>query len=128
MSTALKNEELARFRQMLLQIQARLRGDVEQLADEALSTNGRDAASKLSNTPVHMADVGSENFEQEFTLGILETEQVTLSQVNEALGRLDHGTFGTCLACGQPIPRNRLEAIPYAELCIACARKRERPA
>ena len=72
-----------------------------------------------------MADLGTENYDQEFTLGLIENEQGTLELVNEALDRMEHGTFGRCVECGEPISKPRLQAIPYARHCIRCARKLE---
>lgn len=123
MTHVLKPEELVTFRRSLLELQTRLRGDVEQMTDEALNGAGSDASGNLSNMPIHMADLGTDNYDQEFTLGLIETDQSTLEEVREALERLDAGTFGQCLACGQPIAKNRLHAIPHARHCIDCARK-----
>lgn len=125
MASGMKNEELESFRQTLLDLRARLRGDVQQMTDEALGGNGREATSKLSNTPLHMADLGTENYEQEFTLGLIENESDTLAQVDGALARLNKGAFGLCEECGGPIAKARLQALPFASLCIDCARRRE---
>ena len=65
-----------------------------------------------------MADLGTENYDQEFTLGLIENEQGTLELVNEALDRMENGTFGQCVECDEPISKPRLQAIPYARHCI----------
>src|SRR5262249_29769831 len=110
---------------LLLAIRARLRGDVTQLADEALKRNRQDASGDLSTMPIHMADIGSDNFEQDFTLTLLESEEDTLEQIELALSRIADGTYGTCESCGAAIPKARLQAIPYAMKCVECARKQE---
>jgi DnaK suppressor protein len=125
MPNALKSQELDVFRQTLLTLRARLRGDLNQLTDEALKRNQPDASGNLSNVPLHMADVGTDNFDQEFTLGLIENEQVTLDQINAALARIDQGRFGQCEECGLPISKPRLQALPYTPYCIECARKVE---
>ena len=125
MASALKGEELASYRTILADLRGRLRGDLEQLTDEALHRNGAEASGNLSNMPLHMADVGTENYDQEFDLGLIENQQVTLDQIHEALGRVDAGTFGLCIECKQPIAKPRLQAIPYTPHCIECARKLE---
>ena len=125
MASAMKTEELESFRRSLLGLRARLRGDLDQMTDEALRGNGRDASGNLSNLPLHMADVGTENYDQEFTLGLIENEQVTLDQIQEALVRIERGTFGKCVDCGNPIARPRLQALPYTPHCIDCARRLE---
>jgi RNA polymerase-binding protein DksA len=121
----LKKGELDEIRGSLEQLRARLRGDVSQLADEALRRSRQDSSGNLSNMPIHMADVGTDNFEQDFTLSLLEREGGTLQRIEDALHRLEEGTFGLCQECGQVIPKPRLKAIPYATHCLDCARKQE---
>ena len=125
MASALKSEELQSFRQTLLNLQARLRGDLDQMTDEALKRNQPDSSGNLSNVPLHMADVGTENYDQEFTLSLIENEQETLDQIRDALGRIDAGRYGRCEECGAPIAKPRLQALPYTRYCIECARKME---
>src|SRR3954453_2318451 len=105
MASALKSEELEAFRQVLLGLRARLRGDLDQMTDEALRRSQPEASGNLSNVPLHMADVGTENYDQEFTLGLIENEQATLDQVQAALNRIANGTYGKCEECGEVIAR-----------------------
>ncbi|MGP0062110.1 MAG: TraR/DksA family transcriptional regulator [Isosphaeraceae bacterium] len=95
------------------------------MTDEALGRELGGGSGNLSNSPLHMADLGTDNYDQEFTLGLIENEQGTLEQVNEALSRMELGTFGHCVECSELISKARLEAIPYARHCIKCARKLE---
>jgi DnaK suppressor protein len=125
MASVLKSEELETFRQALLNLRARLRGDLSQMTDEALRRDQPDSSGNLSNVPLHMADIGTENYDQEFTLELIENEQGTLEEVLEALSRIDAGTFGRCQECGEPISRPRLQALPYTRHCIQCARELE---
>jgi RNA polymerase-binding protein DksA len=125
MATVLKNDELESFRHALESLRSRLRGDLNQMTDEALRRNLQSGSGNLSNVPLHMADVGTENYDQEFTLELIENEQGTLDLVNQALGRLGAGKFGLCVECGEPIARPRLQAIPYTQHCIDCARQVE---
>jgi RNA polymerase-binding transcription factor DksA len=125
MASVLKNEELESFRLTLLNLRARLRGDLNQMTDEALRRDQPDSSGNLSNVPLHMADVGTENYDQEFTLEMIENEQGTLGEVNEALNRINVGTFGRCEECHEPIARPRLQALPYTRHCIQCARALE---
>lgn len=126
MASVLKPEELESYRKALLDLRSRLRDDVDQMTDEALNGAGSEASGNLSTMPLHMADLGTENFEQEFTLGLIESERATLEQVREALLRMEEGTFGHCLECRDPIAKTRLQAIPYTRYCIECARKLEK--
>lgn len=125
MASALNNEELASYRRVLTSLRARLRGDLDRMTDEALRREATGGSGSLSSVPLHMADLGTENYDQEFTLGLIENEQGTLELINEALDRVERGTFGQCGECGEPIAKLRLQAIPYARHCIRCARKLE---
>ena len=73
----------------------------------------------------HMADVGSETYEMEKNLGLLDNLRRQLEMTDAALARFDQGTYGICANCGRPIDPNRLEALPHATLCIDCKRLQE---
>ncbi len=73
----------------------------------------------------HPADEGTNAFDQARDLAVQVTTEQTLNLVNDALERFDNGTYGLCLECGQEIDAARLEAIPYAALCLSCQSKRE---
>jgi RNA polymerase-binding transcription factor DksA len=120
--------ELNGFRQQLLDLRSRLHGDVSHLTSEALRKTGGEASGSLSNTPIHMADLGTDNFEQEFTLGLIQNEEQALDEIGAALDRMAQGTFGRCEECQKEIPRQRLNALPYARYCVECARKHEQGA
>ena len=124
MSSALKPEDLTAFRQMLQDVRARLRGDLDQMTDEALRRSQSDD-SNLQNAPIHLDDVGSENYDQEFTLSLIENEQETLEQIHDALQKIDAGTYGRCEECEGAIAKPRLQALPYTRYCINCAREME---
>ena len=125
MPNALKPADLETYRESLLGLQARLRGDLDQMTDEALGRGQPESSGNLSNAPLHMADVGTENYDQEFTLSLIENDQDTMAQIHEALGRIDAGTYGLCEECEVPIAKPRLQALPYTKHCIECARKME---
>ena len=73
------------------------------------------------NMPIHMADVGSDNFEQEFTLSLMESGEETLEQIEDALERIEDGVYGVCVECTGKIPKTRLNAIPHTPHCVKCA-------
>src|SRR5947209_5584533 len=116
------------YRQHLLALRNRLNGDVSHLADEALRKNQKDASGNLSSMPIHMADIGTDNFEQEFTLSLLANEEQVLEQIAAALDRIKDGTFGRCEECQGVIAKPRLKELPYTRYCVACARKLEQGA
>jgi len=117
--------ELEAYRESLLALRNRHNGDVSHLTDEALRRTGGGAAGNLSNMPIHMADLGTDNFEQEFTLSLLQNEEQLLDEIGAALERVGQGTYGRCEECQDEIPRPRLQAVPYTRYCVDCARKQE---
>lgn len=122
----MKKSEMKPFKERLLQLRARLRGDVTAMAKAALHKTRTEASGDLSSMPIHMADLGSDNFEQEFTLSLMESEEETLEQIEAALERIEDGVYGLCLECESRIPKARLNAIPYTPHCVKCASKLER--
>ncbi|MEM8495590.1 MAG: hypothetical protein AAF663_09420 [Planctomycetota bacterium] len=119
--SGLKRKDLLFFRNELLERRAEILGDVANL-DQARN----DFGGEISNVPLHMADVGSENYDREFNLGLLESEKKLLREIDEALLRIANGTYGVCHVTGQPIERIRLEIKPWAKYGIEIARERER--
>ena len=118
----MNSTEMSTYRHQLLALRNQLNGDVSHLSDEALRKNG-DAGGNLSNTPIHMADLGTDNFEQEFTLSLIESEEGRMKEINAALDRIEHGGFGRCEECQKVIPKARLQALPFTRYCVDCARK-----
>jgi DnaK suppressor protein len=117
--------EMTVFKDRLLALRARLRGDVSQMADAALKKSRSEANGDLSSMPIHMADIGSDNYEQEFTLGLMENEGAALEKIEASLERIEEGNYGSCEECGVKIPKSRLNAIPYATLCVKCASQQD---
>jgi|WetSurMetagenome_2_1015567.scaffolds.fasta_scaffold41490_2 DnaK suppressor protein len=110
-------KELKQFKELLIEKRAELLGNVSYMEKDAL----KEDRSELSNMPIHMADMGTDSYEQEFTLELMDSERKIISEIDEALARIDNGTFGICEYNSEPIPRPRLEAIPWARYCVACA-------
>ncbi len=118
--------ELKFYKELLLNLRARLRGDVSQMADAALKKSRTESVGDLSSMPIHMADIGTDNFEQEFTLSLMENDGTALEQIEAALERIEEDTFGQCEECGAKSPKARLNAIPYTAFCVKCASSTER--
>jgi RNA polymerase-binding transcription factor DksA len=114
--------EAAVYRQRLLGLLSRLGRNQSQLRDEALRGAGGETSGSLSDAPVHPADLGSHEFEEGLTLGLLENEDLLVEAINDALGRIEQGTYGRCEECGHDIAKERLQVLPYTRHCVACAR------
>ncbi len=117
--------DIERFKQMLLEKRHEIIGDVTEMHNEALKKSRLDASGDLSSMPIHMADIGTDNYEQEFALGLLDSERKLLREIDEALERIEQGTYGICIATDKPIAVARLKARPWAKYCVEYARKLE---
>lgn len=106
-------------RQRLDEERARLEGIRGGFDEEGLTTETEEESlGEISSSDQHQADVGTETFDRERDLSILEQVEAELADVEHALRRLDDGTYGTCEACGKPIGAERLEALPAARFCL----------
>lgn len=122
--TYLTAKELREFQAILLHKRQELCSDVAGLTDQALNTSGGSRGVQ-SSMPIHMADLGSDNWEKEFTLGLIANEQARVREIDAALERIDQKIYGVCLATHAKIEIARLRAKPWAKYCIEYARARE---
>ncbi|MEE2894136.1 MAG: TraR/DksA C4-type zinc finger protein [Planctomycetota bacterium] len=120
--TKLSKADLTKYKDLLILRRREIMGMVSGLETEALRSSG----GNLSNMPVHMADVGTDVFEQDFTLGMAATEREMVVQIDAALTRIENRTYGVCQATGKPIPKTRLNAKPWAKYTVEAARAAER--
>jgi DnaK suppressor protein len=120
----LSKSELNEFKALLLQRKGVLQGDVKTLEDEACK-KGSDAAGDLSTLPMHLADLGTDSHEQDISLGLMENESDEIQEIQEAFERIKDGSYGLCENCRKKVPKERLRAIPYTRLCVACKKKEE---
>jgi RNA polymerase-binding transcription factor len=118
----LTTRELEMYRTLLLNKRGELLGDMSSMERDSLYSSG---GTNLSNLPMHMADMGTDNYEQEFTLGLMEKDRKLLKEIYRALAKIQNGTYGICEGTGKPISKVRLEAQPWARYSIEYARKLE---
>ncbi|OGW85208.1 MAG: hypothetical protein A2987_07165 [Omnitrophica bacterium RIFCSPLOWO2_01_FULL_45_10] len=121
----MSRRELVKYRELLLKERQKAGGGISHITQNALKKSQRDASGDLSGYSYHMADMASDDYERDFSLGRATEEQKTLYAIDEALKRIDDRTYGNCLQCDKPISRKRLQALPYTELCILCQKSQE---
>jgi DnaK suppressor protein len=117
--------ELKAYKALLLKEREKVGGELSHIAANTLNKSARDASGDLSGYSFHMADTASDDYERDFALGRATDEQKALYIIDEALRRVEDGTYGSCSECGKPIPKTRLKAIPQADLCIECKKMNE---
>jgi DnaK suppressor protein len=114
------------IRALLEDERARLQGLREGLSEAAQPVEAETAADPAAGG--HLADAGSEMFERSRDLSIVEDVEAQLVEVEHAIGRVEHGTYGRCEACGREIDAERLQARPAARFCLEDQREAEREA
>ncbi len=120
--TRLSAADLQHYRELLLQRRKEILGNVSEIEGEALRKSRLDASGDLSSMPIHMADLGTDNFEQEFSLELMDGERRLLVEIDDALNRITAGTYGICEGTGKPIAKARLEAQPWARYSVEYAK------
>ncbi|MFA6636418.1 MAG: TraR/DksA family transcriptional regulator [Candidatus Omnitrophota bacterium] len=122
----LTKKELKQYKDTLLVQREKISGEVGRLTKDYLRKNSMDSSGDISSHPFHMADAASGSFDTEFNIGLASSEQELLYQIDQALKRIEDGTFGNCEECGAPISKNRLKAVPFARYCIKHQESQER--
>jgi len=110
--------EWAKFKHNLLELRDRLRDQMNGLAKES--------AEQMAGYSLHMADSGTDNFDRDFALSLLSSDQDAIYEIEEALRRMQRGTYGTCELTGKAIPKARLDAIPWTRFTVEAQSQLER--
>lgn len=115
-------KELQAFRAILVRKRAELVGDVSTMETEAL----KGESGSLSNLPSHIAEQGSEAYDQSLALDLAAADRKLIKEIDDAIKRIDNGTYGICELSGKPIKAERLDELPWARYSIEAARELER--
>ena len=118
----LSAKDMAYFQMLLLEKRREILRNVTEFRDEALGRSRQDASGDLSAMPMHMADLGTDTYEQEFALNLMDGERKLMAEIDAALGRIEAGTYGICIGTGERIGKPRLEAKPWARYSVEFAR------
>ncbi len=126
MKKKLTKKELKGFKKIVLKKKEELLDDLKHISDDTLKKSQKEASGDISGYTYHMADVATDNYDREFSLGLASNERKSLYELEDALKRIEEGDFGICDACKSAISKIRLKAVPSARLCIKCQEKREK--
>jgi len=116
-----KKSSADKYKKLLEQLSNRVRSDANGIVDQVLAGSGGNGGGELSNAPLHLGDMGTEEYLYDMNTTLLANEQFIVAAARDALARIDDGTYGKCEACGKAIAPERLEAIPYTRYCVKCA-------
>lgn len=122
----MNKDDLAFFKELILKKKHDLLEELGYLETAAMNATSKDQSGDLSSYSFHMADQGTDTLDREMAFTLASREGRYLHHLNEALERIENGTYGLCRTCGGEIGRKRLEAVPNATQCIACKSKEEK--
>lgn len=126
MKKKLNKKELDYFKKLILKIKDKILEEIKHISEDTLKKSQKDAAGDISGYAYHMADIASDTYDREFSLGLASNERESLYEFDDALKKIEEGTFGVCEECKSLITKTRLKAIPHARLCVKCQEKKEK--
>jgi DnaK suppressor protein len=119
-------KELAEFKKIILKVKDGMVDDIKHISEDTLKKSQKDASGDISGYTYHMADVATDTYDREFSVGLASNERQALYELTDALKKIEDGTYGVCEECKSLIAKNRLKAVPYARLCLKCQEKTEK--
>lgn len=126
MKKRLTKKELAEFKQKILKIKENLLEGIQHISEDTLKKSQKDASGDISGYTYHMADVATDSYDREFSLGLASNESNLLYELDDAMKKIEEGIFGVCEECKSGIAKTRLNAVPYARRCVKCQEKKEK--
>ncbi|MCP4649258.1 MAG: TraR/DksA family transcriptional regulator [PVC group bacterium] len=122
----MNKKESQEFKKKLISLRERISEEIKHLGENGgINKSQRDASGDLSAYTFHMADVASDSYEREFSWDRLSGEQQEIVQIDDALKRIEEGTYGKCEGCGGKIKKERLKALPHCKMCLKCKKEQE---
>jgi DnaK suppressor protein len=122
----LNKKELGEYKKLITKRKHEILDAIERISEDTLKKSQKDASGDISGYTFHMADVATDNYDREFSLGLASNDRQSLYELDDALKRIEEGTFGVCEECKSVLTKARLKALPYARLCLNCQQKREK--
>lgn len=122
----LSSKDLKLFKQILLKAKEDIDDQIKHIYDDTLKKSQKDASGDISGYALHMADVATDTYDREFSLGLATNDRELLYEIEDALKRIEDKTFGFCEQCHKPISKTRLKAISYTRTCLKCKENSER--
>lgn len=122
----LSKKELSEFKKLVLKRKDEVLADIKHISDDTLKQSQKEASGDISGYTYHMADVATDNYDREFSLGLASNERKFIYELDDALKKIEEGTFGICEDCKGLIAKNRIKAVLHARLCVKCQEKREK--
>ena len=126
MKNKFTKKELLEFKKLVLKKKEEMLDDIKHISDDTLKKSQKEASGDISGYTYHMADVATDSYDREFSLGLASSERNFIYELDDTLKRIEEGTFGICQNCKALISKGRLKAVPYARNCVKCQEKKEK--
>ncbi len=126
MKNKFTKKELSEFKKIIIKRKDEILDNINHISEETLKKSQKDASGDISGYSYHMADVATDTYDREFSLGLASNERELLYELDDAMKKIDDGIFGICEDCKSVIAKTRLKALPYARLCLKCQEKKEK--
>jgi RNA polymerase-binding protein DksA len=120
--------ELKAFKKNLNLLRVHLAEGLDRIKGDTLNKSARDSSGDLSGYSLHMADQATDNYDREFLLNLASNAQENVAKIDDAIKRVDDGSYGICTMCDKKISKARLTAVPFAEFCVPCKEDEEKKA
>lgn len=126
MKKKLSKKELNEFKKLILKRKEEVVEELRHISEDTLKKSQKESSGDISGYTFHMADVATDSYDREFSLGLASTESELLYGLEDAFKKIEEGTFGICEDCKSNIAKTRLKAVPYARFCVKCQEKKEK--
>ena len=126
MKKKFNKKELTEFKKIILKVKDKMVDDIKHISEDTLKKSQKDASGDISGYTYHMADVATDTYDREFSVGLASNERQMLYELSDALKKIEDGSYGVCEEYKSLIAKNRLKAVPYARLCVKCQEKKEK--
>lgn len=119
-------KDLVYFKKLILKRKEEIIEQINHISEDTLKKSQKDAAGDISGYTYHMADIATDTYDREFSLGLASNERKLIYEIDDAVKKIEDGTYGICEGCKNLITKTRLKAIPYARRCLKCQEKTEK--
>ena len=119
-------KELLEFKKLILKKKGELIEQINHISEDTLKKSPKEASGDISSYTYHMADIATDTYDREFSMSLASNDRALFYESEDALKKIEDGSYGTCEECKQLIAKIRLKAIPYARLCLKCQEKKEK--
>lgn len=119
-------KDLVYFKKLILKRKEEVVEQINHISEDTLKKSQKDAAGDISGYTYHMADIATDTYDREFSLGLASNERKLIYEIDDAVKKIEDGTYGICEGCKNLITKTRLKAIPYARRCLKCQEKTEK--